>query len=88
MPSRASTVSASARLRLTRPIATPTATPAPPIQASSAPLSIRAPQPISAAATIGSPSALFSGTKKSLPTNHSPMTTRLKIAKPATAMAG
>ena len=40
----------------------------------------RAPQPISAAASIGSPSALFSGTKKPPATNHSPMTTRLKTA--------
>src|SRR5439155_15525357 len=59
------------------------ATPAPPIHVSATLLNCSVPQPISFAASHQSPSALFSGTKKSPPTNQWPAPTRLKIAKPA-----
>jgi len=62
--------------------------PAAPAAVNAAPLSTRAPQPISAAAIIGSPSALFSGTKKPPARNHSPITTRLKMANARIATAG
>ena len=41
-----------------------------------------------AAAIQGWPSALFSGTKNPPDTNHSPMTTRLKITKARIAATG
>ena len=88
MPTSASTVRAVGASRLTRPTTTATAIPMPPIHVSAVPLSACAPQPISFSAIAGSPSALFSGTKKSLPTNQAPTTTRLKIAKPMIATAG
>src|SRR5882762_7934289 len=46
------------------------------------------PHQISAAASTGRPSDLFSGTKNPLATSHSPITTRPKIANATMATAG
>ena len=82
-----SAISASPRCRV-NPRAISTAAPAPPIATRIAPLSIRVPQAISSAAISGWASALFSGMKKSVETNHAPTTTRLKRAKARSAIAG
>src|SRR5262249_61538760 len=80
--------SAERRRESAAPTAASTASPTPPARASGALLNSRTPHAISLTDIHASPMALFSGTKKSPPTNHRPTTTRLKIAKPAIATAG